>query len=299
MKRFFSIIYIFTIVILSSAHVFPDRLPDWKELNSYSPVKFEFQKTGLKEFKALCPGVEPYDIGNGIVIYTVKPENTNSFKEINVGFRNEILDWIEFALNQQVEADEFTALYGFPKYIDTKYSDTLDYYNYDNFSASVDKKYFFVRSISIFTQNEPTVKNNLRTKISESGEMKFFEVYPGLKPGVTTERDFAQKHPDLLPYMEGDFDTNATYTLVEELQGAENHYQKAVLRFEHGILAWINLIPTYEKATNMLDKFGKPNHIEKLDDYYDFYIYDNFIFTVHKEQKRVNTIGLIEFDNRF
>lgn len=282
---------------LSSGYVFPDKLPQWRGLNTYSLEKMEFQKTTIKEFRTMCPDVEPYDIGNGILIFTVKPVNISDFSEVNVGFRNEVFDWVEFVLDKQFEVGEFTSVYGFPKHIDTKYSETLDYYNYDTFSVAVDKKYFLVRSISVFAQKMPGVKSHQNE--TATGKIKFYEVFPGLKPGITTEREFSKHYPELLPYMEGEYDVNSVYTLVEELEGAEEYYQQAILRFEHGVLVWINLIPTYEESEELLKKYNNPITKEKLNERYDFYIYDNFVFTVDRHQKRVNSIGLVGVNNRF
>ncbi len=299
MKKFLLISYILTILIFSNGCVFPDKLPDWKDLNQYTLEKFKFQQTSVNEFKSMCPEIEPYDFGNDIIIFTVEPQTIDKFSEINVGFRHKTFDWIEFILDKQVEANEFTALYGPPEYIDTKYSETLDYYNYDSFSIAVDKKNLFARSISIFAPSESTVKNKFENKWEENGKQRFFEVFPDLKPGITPERQFSGKYPELLPYMEGEFDLNLVYTLVEELGGAAHYYQRAVLRFENGLLVWIYLIPEAEEAGKIVNRIEETPKIEKLDDRFDFYIYDNFVLTVDRETKRVNNIGLVGFDRRF
>lgn len=299
MKKFFSIIYIFLIATFSTACVFPDRLPDWKEISSYSPEHFEFRKTTPEEFTAICPGTEPYAPDGEILIFTARPVNVNNFTEVNVGFRHKSLDWIEFVLNRQVEINDFITLYGFPEYIDTKYSETLDYYNYNNFSVSVDKKHLFARSISVFETSEQVIENNLQNENTGSGRKRFFEVFPGLKPGITTEREFSRAYPGLLPYMEGEFDLNSTYTLVEELKGAGHYYRKAILRFENGVLTWINLVPSDEEAINILKYLNKPKNTEKIDNRHDFYVFDNFILTVDNEQEKVNNIGLVNSDGRF
>ncbi|OGI01383.1 MAG: hypothetical protein A2Y25_02700 [Candidatus Melainabacteria bacterium GWF2_37_15] len=299
MKKIISIFYLFLILIFSSAYVFPDKLPDWKNASVYSPEKLKFQKTTLDEFKKLCPEVKSFDAEKNVSIITTQPYNLNDFNEINVGFRNKTLDWIEFVLSKQINVNEFITIYGFPKYIDTKYSTTLDYYNYDNYSVAVDKKSTNARSISFFTTQQSVINKTLRNKILDTPTQKFFETFPKLKPGLTVESEFTQSYPDLLPYMEGEFDVNSTYTMVEELEGASQFYQQAVLRFENGILTWISLVPTDAESSNILKTIKEPHEIEKIDDKYDFYIYENFVLTVNKKHKKVSNIGLINFDKRF
>ena len=299
MKKYLSIFYLFIIIIFSSAYVFPDKLPDWKNASVYSPEKLKFQKTTLNEFKKLCPDAKTFDAEGNVSIITTQPDNLSDFNEINVGFRNKTLDWLEFVLSKQVNMNEFINIYGFPKYIDTKYSTTLDYYNYNNYSIAVDKKSKNARSISFFTTPQLAVNKTLRTKILETPQKKFFELFPKLKPGVTVESEFAQSYPALLPYMEGESDVTSTYTLTEELQGISQFYKQAVLRFENGILTWINLVPTDAESVDILKTITDPHKVEKIDDKYDFYIYENFILTVNKKHKKVSNIGLINFDKRF
>jgi len=299
MKKFLSVIYIFAIVFFSNGCVFPDKLPDLKEITQYSLSKLEFRKTTFDEFKSVCPKVQPYDLGDGVQIFTVEPAIPNKFGEINVGFRNKTLDWVEFVLDKQVEVNEFIAMYGLPKNIDTKYSESLDYYNYSGFSIAVDKKTLYASSVSVFAEDESALKDDLKNKRQEAGKDRFFDVFPGLRPGITTEREFAGKYPELLPYMEGEYDLNSVYTLVEELENAASYYQQAVLRFENGLLSWVYLVPEPEEAEKIIGRIKETPAIEKLSERSDFYIYENFVLTVDRETKRVNSIGLVSFDSRF
>ena len=47
------IIFLILIIILSSACVFPDNMPELQNLKKYSPQKIEYGQTTLKEFKKL------------------------------------------------------------------------------------------------------------------------------------------------------------------------------------------------------------------------------------------------------
>lgn len=297
MKKFFSILYIFLVLILSSAFNFPDNLPDWKEIPSYTTEKLHLQKTTLKEFNKLASEVQPYKLANEIQIFTLKPETIGEFKEVNVGFRSQTLDWLEFIFDKQIELNEFVNIYGLPNYIEKQYSETLDYYNYDSFSLAVDKNHNYVMSVSIFSTSLD--KSNLQDKVSMDSRTRFFDIFPKLRPGVTTEREFAQNYPDLLPYMEEEFDLNSLYTLTDELKGAMSLYHSAVLRFENGLLTWINLTPADQDLETMLKELNSRYNIEKISATHDFYIFDNFILTVDREQKTVNNIGIVNYDKRF
>lgn len=297
-NKAFSTIFLSLILIFSCSYTFPDKLPDWKEINLYIPEKLEFQKTTIDEFKKLSPNAKLEELGNEIVLLRTTPQKTDIFSEINIGFRHGVLDWVEFLMNKNVEMNEFVSVYGFPKYIDIKYSDTLDYYTYEKFNISTDKRHIFARSINLFGVSGAAYEKNIDEEITDSN-IKFFDVFPCLEQGVTTEREFLNNYPDLLPYMEGEFDTNSIYTLREELEGAGSLYQQVLIKFENGILSWINLVPNNFQLKKMLHKINEPYKVEKVDKDFDFYVFDNFIFVVDKKQNKINSVGLINIDKRF
>ncbi len=295
MKKFLSVIYFSLVMVFCCSYAFPDKLPDWQDINSYLPDELGFQKSTVDDFLELCPGVEVYNIDKEIKIISTNPKKTDVFREVNVGFRNGTLDWMEFMLNKEIEMSEIITLYGFPRFIDSEYSDELDYYNYDIFNIAANKDHTFAKSITIFDISSSAYEKEL----AEAKKNLFFEVFPGIRPGMTTEDEFLEDYPDLLPYMEEEFDTNTSYTLVDELNGAKYHYKKAVFKFENGLLSWINLIPVNSDLNNMLSKVKASPEIEKLDENYDFYTFDNFVLVVSRKYKKVNSIGIVSYDERF
>lgn len=295
MKKFSNLFFLFLIFIFCCSYTFPDKVPDWKNINTYLPSKLEFKKSTVEDFLEICPGAEIYNLENDIKIISSIPDEPNIFREVNAGFRNGTLDWLEFILNKEIQMSEVITLYGFPRFIDSEYSDEIDYYNYDNFNVSTDKDHAIAKSITIFDITDSAYYS----KLAESEQNKFFEVFSWLKPGFTSEETFLQEYPDLLPYMERDFDVNTSYTLVEELGGAKHNYKKAVIRFENGLLSWINLVPVNPELNAILKKTKSEPKIEKLNKDYDFYTFDNFVLVVSRKYKRINSIGIVNYDDRF
>jgi hypothetical protein len=299
MKKFVEILCLLIIATISCAFTFPDNLPDWKKLNSYKANKLKFQKTTLAEFKKSHPNAKVFEYDKNVKIIATTPQKSDVFKNINVGFRDDILDWLEFELNKKITMQEITSIYGLPYTIDTSHSKDFDYYNYEKFNVSTDKKHEIVKSISIFDFGEPSVSNVAPPKeVFALSDRAFFSVFPELKPGQSTEEDFVRKFPVLLPYTEENIDTIATYTLVEELGSAKDLYKKAVLRFENGLLCWISLIPTNPDLNAFLAKVKDTYKIEKANSHNDFYVYKNFILVVDRNKKTINSIGVINFDKR-
>ena len=54
-----------------------------------------------------------------------------------------------------------------------------------------------------------------------------------------TESDFATEYPDLIPYIDDKAETSSIYVLSDELGESAYYYDKAVLKFESGLLTWI------------------------------------------------------------
>lgn len=299
MQNFLSKIYLVLVLIFCCSYIFPDKTPDWKSVNTYLPRKLEFHKSAVEDFLEVCPGAEVYNLDDEIKIISTTPEKTVVFQEVNAGFRNNTLDWLEFVLNKEIEMSEIITVYGFPRFIDSEYSDELDYYNYDTFNVSTNKDHTLAKSITVFNVAETAYKHAKNINTTDSEKSKFFEVFAGLRPGFTTEEEFLKKYPDLLPYMEEDFDVNTSYTLIDELGGAKYFYKRAVLRFENGLLSWINLIPVNPELQTFLNNIKEKPKVENLDEDYDFYTFNNFILVVSKKYKKVNSIGIVHYDKRF
>lgn len=299
MKKYAEILCLLIIATISCAFTFPDNLPDWKKLNSYKAGKLQFQKTKLAEFKRNHPEAKVFEYDKNVKIIATPPQKTDVFKNINVGFREDVLDWLEFELNKKITMQEIISIYGLPYTIDSSHSEDLDYYNYEKFNVATDKKHEFAKSISIFDFGEPSVSNVATPKeIVTFSDRTFFSVFPELKPGQSTEEEFIRKFPVLLPYTEENIDTITTYTLVEELGSAKYLYKKAVLRFENGLLSWISLIPDNPDLNAFFARVKDTYKIEKANSHSDFYVYKNFILVVDRNKKTINSIGVINFDKR-
>ena len=297
MKKFSCIVYLLLILVFSCSYKFPDKTPDWKELNSYLPEKLEFQRTSIEEFKKFTPGVKVHKLEGDIELINTTPENQDVFREINAGFRNKTLDWVEFILNEKIDMKKFVDIYGFPGVIDTQYSKIMDYYHYETFNISTDKNHDLAQSITIFNILIPN--DNLIFPPCPLEKVGFFKKFHDLKPGVITEEIFIKNYPNLLPYMEDDFDTNSCYTLIEELGDTKNLYKKAFLKFENGLLSWISLVPVNPDLQTMLTTINETYKIEEIDKNYDFYTFNNFVLIVNRETKKINNIGIANYDERF
>lgn len=297
MNKIFCIAYLLIFLVFSCAYKFPDKTPEWESINSYIPEKLEFQKTSLDEAKVLMPGVTVNNLDANIDLIRTTPENGELFSEINVGFRNKTLDWIEFVLNQKIEMKKIVDSYGLPGTINTDYSKVMDYYNYENFNVSTDKSHQTARSITVFNVSQKQEKKVKTDNLEKT--VCLFDKFPNLKPGITTEAGFKNDYPDLLPYMEDDFDVNSCYTLIEELDESQKAYKKAFVKFENGLLSWIGLIPVDNDLQKMLNKINETYKIEKINEDYDFYTFRNFILVVNRQTKKINQIGLINYDKRF
>lgn len=299
MKKFAEIFCLLIIASISCAFTFPDNVPDLKMLNSYRAGKLQFQKTKLAEFKRNHQEAKVFEYDKNVKIIAITPQKSDVFKNINVGFRDEVLDWLEFELNKKITMQEMISIYGLPNSIDTSHSTDLDYYNYEKFNIATDKKHELAKSISIFNFGEPSVSNVAPKKeIVAFSDRTFFGVFPELKPGQSIEEEFVRKFPVLLPYTEENIDTITTYTLVEELGSVKYLYKKAVLRFENGLLSWICLTPANSDLNAFLAKVKDTYKIEKANSHNDFYVYKNFILVVDRDKKIINSIGVINFDKR-
>ena len=126
------IIFLILIIILSSACVFPDNMPELQNLKKYSPQKIEYGQTTLKEFKKLFSKINDSDLEvytGGITIMKLKPSVKDVYSSIRVGFKNNKLDWIEFNLAHNIKISRFVSIYGNSTDINATDNQDLDYYN--------------------------------------------------------------------------------------------------------------------------------------------------------------------------
>ena len=296
-KKIFLILFLLLIVILNLGCVFPDKLPELKNLKAYSPEKLEYGQTTLEKFKKNFSKIPASDIEvytGGITIIKLKPLETDIYSLIRAGFKDNKLDWIEFNLAHNIKISKFVSIYGNPTDIDTTNNKESDYYNYEFFNISADKIKKNAKSITYFNKSplSATEENSKKIEIPISRKKKFFEKFTNIEPGTTLESDFALEYPNLIPYEEDDSETNSIYVLTDELGDSRYYYDKAVLKFESGLLTWVNLIPKNLPLAECLKAIKKPSKKEKVDSFYELYDYTDFILIVDKKTKMVKSIGL-------
>jgi hypothetical protein len=289
------------LIILNAGYVFQDKLPDLKKLKAYSPEKIEYGKTTVKKFKKNFPKINNHDIevyAGGITIIKMKPPITDTYSLIRAAFKNDRLDWIEFTLVHNIKISKFISLYGSPTNVDTEYNKILDYYNYDFFNISADKIDKNAKTITYFNKSPLplTEINPKKLDVPFNQKKKFFEKFKNIEPGVTLECDFTSEFPGLIPYFDNKSETTSIYVMSDELVEASYYYDKAVLKFENGLLTWINLIPKSLPLNECLKTIKKPYKKERVDSFYELYDFSTFILVVDKKTKMVKSIGLFNKD---
>ena len=300
-NKIFFIVLLLVTVVLNLGCEFQDNLPDLKKLKAYSPEKLDYAQTTLEQFKKKFPKLPESDIEtytDGVAIIKLKPAVTDTYGLIRVGFKNNKLDWIEFNLAHIVKISKLVSIYGNPTDVDSKYNKDLDYYNYDFFNISADKITQNAKSITYFNKSPISVSdvNYKKPDIPFNKKKKFFEKFVNIEPGITTESEFTAEYPDLIPYIDDKTETNSIYVLSDELGESAYYYDKAILKFESGLLTWINLIPKKLPIVACLKTIKKPYKKENVDSAYELYDFTSFVLVVDKKTKMVKSIGLFNKD---
>jgi len=301
LKKIFTVIILLLTAVLTTGYIFPDNLPELKKLKNYSPSKLEYGKTTVIEFKKITPKIPDSNVAiytDGISIIKFKPLSSDVYSSIRVGFKSNKLDWLEFNLAHDIHISKLLTIYGNPTDINKTANKNLDYYNYNFFNISVDKNNKFVKSITYFAKpSDVLTKTSLKkANTSINQKKKFFEKFPNLEPGVTTEIDFSNENPGLIPYTDDQIETNSVYVLEDELGTSGYYYEKAILKFENGLLTWINLIPNNLPLADCLKTIKIPYKKEAVDSTYDLYDFSKFMLVVDKKTKMVKSIGVFSKD---
>lgn len=295
------ILFILIILLLNSGCVFEDALPELKKLKFYSPEYVEFQKTSADAFKKSLSDLKPSDIevySDGNLIIKLKPPVSDVYSSVRVGFKNNLLDWIEFNLANNINISKFVGVYGNPTDINTNASNDLDYYNYEFFNISADKNTKLAKGVTYFSkspyEDSEALSKNIEIPISR--KKKFYEQFINIEPGITTESEFTKDYPNLIPYEENNSVTNSIYVLTDELGDSRYYYDRAILKFESGLLTWINLIPKNLPVSDCLKSINTAYKKENVDALYELYDFSNFILIVDKKSKMVKSIGVFSRD---
>lgn len=296
-------LFLVLVMVLNTGCIFPDTLPKLKELKAYSPTKIEYGKTTLEDFKKLISKLSTSDTEvyqDGLTIIKTQPASSNTYNLIRIGFKDDKLDWTEFNLARNIKINKFTEFYGKPANIDTTYDPNLDYYNYNFFNISADKTTKYAKTITFFGKNQPaqTVKKpptaSAKKEISYTKKMKFYQKFPNIIPGITMESDFLQTYPNLQAYNEDKNGTANVYVFSDELGEAGYYYDKAVLKFQNGLLVWVNLIPKNLPLSECLKILKISYKKESVNTDYDLYDFTGFILIVDKKTNLVQSIGIFK-----
>jgi len=281
---------------------FPDSIPDLHNISSYKLNSLEFGKTSLKEFKKLTNYDSSEKIKN-VTIVKLDPQNADLYKKIRVGFKNGRLDWIEFALNNEIKMSDIVNTYGQPKDINTTYSKILNYYDYSFFNISTDKKNTVAKHITIFevpklpkhtTKDEPahTIAYIPGWKYLQNGN------FMKLRPGYTLETDFNAKFPFLTPYQKDLFDTNTLYIMDKELGSKKTDYKNIKFCFNNSLLSWISITPNDLPFASFVKVYPVQLKKEALNPKYSLYSNNNFVLVINNATKKITNIGIIYAQNQ-
>ncbi|MDD3012905.1 MAG: hypothetical protein PHC34_04310 [Candidatus Gastranaerophilales bacterium] len=298
MKNFRGIYLILTLLfisIISSACKFPDNILDWQNIKDYKPDIIQFGVTTTDDFKGLVKSKPEQKIGN-VSIFITQPSDTNIYKKIRVGFKNDKLDWIEFTLNNNLKMSKFTDLYGKPSHINTTYNNFLDYYDYGLFNISTDKQHTYAKNITIFEM--PKASQNQEKIIDFSNLIPDWKNlttanFLGLKPGYSIESNFNSSYPELIPVKSNKKSFSSIYIIDKELGKTKSQYKKAELTFNNGLLSWISLIPQNLYLDQVIKAWGSQYTLETIDIKYDLYDFLNVVVVVDKSNKKVVKIGIV------
>lgn len=292
-KAFYCIVFLLLFNLLVSACKFPDNILDINNITNYKLDKIKFGITSLDEFASLVGSKPDYKIGNIFIYNTLPPDNT-VYKKVRVGFKQEKLDWIEFALNDNTELSKITDVYGKPDNINTIYNKIFDYYDYKFFNISTDKEHVYAKAITIFNLPESSLDKiiDLSNSIPNWQELNTFNIL-GLKPGYSLESDLNSSYPELLPVKEEKIDSSSVYILDKELGKAKSQYQKIELFYINGLLNWIDIIPVNISLNQIVKVWSTEYKIESINKKYDLYEFAGIIAVIDKTNKKVVKIGIV------
>ncbi|MDD3150614.1 MAG: hypothetical protein PHV68_07235 [Candidatus Gastranaerophilales bacterium] len=280
------------VLILNCSYTFPDKELNWQDIRSFKTEKIKLKNTDLYDFHAkYCPDAPIIKINKNVSIINLDPLNISEFNLVRVGFKNNVLDWVQFSLNKLVKMEDFIKIYGKPIEINSNYNAVSDFYNYGFFNVSTDKNHIFAQTISIFEEWQPHVANtpldyNL-PKFDEFNKVKL------LKIGATLQEDFTKLYPDLKPLIEGKNTNEVIYLLNNELITSKLVYEKAILTFKNGCLFSIKLYPKGLYLENIVELYGSPLKYEQINSQYVFYEYEKFICVVDLKENKVINVGIV------
>lgn len=291
MKKIFKIFCIMLAVGLNCACSFPDKLPVWDDLPSYKLQTLKFAQTTAEQFRVLSPNISGRPEGTDIFIFGENITDNDSYKGVRIGFKNEKLDWIEFALLDGTKIADFVYYYGKPDNINTKYSKLYDYYDYGFFNVSTDKSHNYAYNLTLFDNPYDLDKTTeIDSDIPSIAQLNYSRK---LKPGYLSEEYFREKYPAAKAIKKNEFDTDSVYLLKNELGRSSVLYDTVQLNFKNGILLSVYLQPKNVFLQRIQGLYGKSRKIQVLNESYEIHEYPNFFVTVNKATKKIKSIAIV------
>lgn len=256
---------------------------DWKNIRTEPFEPVQFGHTTLKQFHKKFRYFKKEKLEEGQTILTNKKVQ-KPYSEIRIGFKNNELDWIEFIFEEKQNLNDFMSLYGMPKNINKAHSDYYNYYDYDFFNVSTDKKGEHFYSLTLF--NVPEIDENYKKindklpNISELSISKYFA------PGRYLEQDFAEQYPDFFPILNKD--GSKTYTIKNNIV---SKYNNAKLIFKNGLLNLLIIEPKKLTLSDIIENYGLVDKVYTIKNGKVVYEYDYFTVVTDSKNNVIN-IGI-------
>lgn len=280
---------IIAVIFISSAYRFPEMLPDWENIQDFRMVNIHFGKSTVADFKTLVPRMNFSEEG----VYTIFDEVVadDEYKSIRIGFRNNILDWIEFELKDKIKISNIIKIYGKPRNINTKYSKLYDYYDYSLFNFTVDKNHTYATAFSIFDIQETSdPKQKVVENLPQYDEFNFIRDFI---PGQTLESDFLAKYPQFVAEKDEKADSSSVYNINESQLSSSKNYSNVKIIFKNNILNFVGLSPKNLYLKDITKNYGVAKKTNQAKDGFIFVEYPNFILVVNKKTQKVINVGIV------
>lgn len=286
------ILLLFIICIIFQGCSYPDDIPNPLDLKNFKLEKLKFGKTTLKEFTNQTGCQINRQIGDTSIIKT-DSAYPDLYSGIRIGFRNNKLDWIEFALNRNFAMTDVVNIYGKPRDINTSYNKLFNYYDYDFFNISTDKQNTLAKNITFFEIPQKLPEPiHIINDIPDWDQLQNGD-FMNLKPGYSLEVDFNEKFSHLKPQKSNLLTSKSIYIAEKELGSKKTEYKSIKFCFNNGLLLWIGITPQNLDFSQFQKTYPQKFDKEILDGRYSLYSNKNFAIVVENTTNKINNIGII------
>lgn len=272
MKKFFA----FFLVFLSCQFAYADLDGNFDYMNIETEYfsNLKIKKTTFAQMRAKYSHFKPIAISEGQIMLVCRPKNAK-YSEIRVGFNQNIVEWVEFILKEKIDLLSFVSRYGDPLDINNDYNEIYDYYNYEYFNVSVDKKGENIYSITLF--DNPKIPDEMFGFDQKLPDLENLRTSQNFVPNDYLEETFSDDYDCLYPAFNKD--GTKTYTVKNNII---SKYSKAEFIFKDGLLKFLVLYPQNLKFDKIVQIYGKNFKIDKTEknriiyDYNDFCVITDF-----------------------